>query len=47
MLISMSVGGQGMTVKVNHDYGKIALRIILHSAKPVVGFLKKGRWLQA
>ena len=35
-----------MTVKVNHNYEKIALRIILHSEKPVVRLLKKGRWLQ-
>jgi len=46
VVVFMSVGGQGMTARVNHKYGKIALRIILHSAKPVVGFLNE-RWLQA
>jgi hypothetical protein len=36
-----------MTVRVNDNYGRTALRIILHSDKPVVGFLDMGRWLQA
>jgi hypothetical protein len=37
-----------MTIKVSHNYGKIALlSSCLHLDKPVVGFLKKGRWLQA
>jgi len=39
----MSVGGQQVTVKVNHNNGKTALRIILHSDKPVVGFLNRKR----
>jgi len=42
----MSVGGQKMTVKVKHNYEKIALQIILHLAKPVVGFLDMGGWLE-
>ena len=46
LLIFMSVGGQKMTVKVKHNYEKIALQIILHLAKPVVGFLDMGGWLE-
>ena len=32
-----------MTVRVNLNYGKMALQIILLPGKPVVGFLNK-RW---
>jgi len=36
-----------MTVRVNHNWGKTALPIILYSDKLVVRFLNKKRWLQA
>jgi hypothetical protein len=32
-----------MTVKVNHNYGEIALQLILHLAKPVVTGLFQER----
>jgi hypothetical protein len=31
VLVFSSAGEQVMTVRVNHNYGKIALQIILHS----------------